>query len=146
METMIRLQNMSHLPSENSYPDNLVGDSTRAASARPEHLINVDSIAWDSVQTGAQNADSVAPGDAQFTDVSMAGTGNSVVTPSPVALIASGKTLDPYHGTSPLETQSVTDAGHQPCLSNRSNMHPPTTDAEASVLAPQVVREILQSF
>lgn len=142
---MIRIQNMSHLPSENSYQDNPIDDSTRAASARPERLINVDSIAWDSVQTGAQSADSVAP-DPQFADVSMAGTGNSVVTPSPVALIASGKALDPYHGISPLGTQSVTNAVHQACLSNRSTMQPPTTDTEASVLAPQVVREIMQWF
>lgn len=137
METMLQTQNRVSCTTEDPYPVNAIEEGTLPIPAQPERLVNVTGVPMGTAWADTRSADPLVTGDSNLVDVSVARR-HPAVTHSPVASFASGNTTTDIPG---LGTHGISNTMHKQLLSNPANKHSGTTDSEASVLAPQMVRD-----
>lgn len=141
MEGMLQTQNQLNI-ANNDYPNSLNEDSPLSMPARQGKLMTPHNVNWDSAQTEAPRAGSITAEDPDFSRIATTENNASIATQSPLGFHPSGNASDAYH-TVPISTgESTSNPTCQGGLSGRSIMDHETTDTEASVMAPHMVREI----
>lgn len=141
MESMLQTQNQLNFAG-NDYPNSLNEDSPLPTSVRQGKLMTEHNVNWDAAQTEAPSAASITAEDPDLSRISTAENDTSIATQSPLGFHLSGNASDTYHTVPTSTGESISNPTCPGRLSGRLNMDHETTDTEASVMAPQMVRDI----